>query len=950
MPICSSRSCVRRRFVALPESPCLPHRWARRALAGLCAAWLLPLAALAQAPGAPARPAAVSTTASLPVGLSQVTSVEGITEYRLPNGLQLLLVPDDAKPTTTVNLTFRVGSRHENYGETGMAHLLEHMLFKGTPSNRNVWAEFTKRGLRANGTTSYDRTNYFASFAANDENLRWYLSWQADAMVNSFIAREDLDTEMTVVRNEFEAGENNPGRVLLQKTLATMYQWHNYGKSVIGARTDIEKVDIPRLQAFYRQYYQPDNATLIVTGKFNAPQVLGWVAKDFGALPRPARVLPATYTLDPPQDGERQVTVRRVGGTPLVYMTYHVPAGSHPDFAAVQLLSQVLGDTPGGRLHKRLVEARLAAQAFSSAWPLAEPGPLILGASLAPGQGVEQARTTMAAIVDGLAAEPVTAEELARARTAWLNAWDRGFTDPEAVGVYLSEAIAKGDWRLYFLQRDRVRQLTLADLHRVAGTWLKRDNRTVGIYLPATDLQRAPQGEKVDVAAAVKDYRGDPGVAQAEAFDPTPATLDARTQASRVGGLKVALLPKTTRGRVVQARLALRLGDEKSLFGQDSVASFTSRLLDKGGAGLTRQQIADEFEKLQAEVAFGGSGQTLSVNINTRRDRLPAVLHLVGRLLREPAFPAEPLEEARQQSLAAIERQRKEPDAIIANLLARHGNPYPRGDLRHAPSFDEMEQDVKAVDIGQVKAFHRRFYSAARGEFSAVGDMDAAAVRQALETAFGSWRAPADGALPYVRIPQPLVAVPAQRFVAQTPDKANANLRGRLSLPLSDRHPDHAALMTANFIFGLGGNSRLWKRIRETDGLSYDVRSVLNWSAIDDNTGWEVSAIFAPQNQPRVEAAFKEELARSLQDGFTQKDLDEGRNALLNFRRLSRAQDDVVAGALVNNLFLDRRFAFAQQVDDAIARLTVEQINAAWRKHIDPTRLSLAWGGDFKTP
>ncbi len=888
---------------------------------------------------------------ALPPGITVASSVEGITEYRLANGLQLLLVPDDSKPTTTVNVTYHVGSRHENYGETGMAHLLEHLLFKGTPTHPTVWSEFTKRGLRANGTTSFDRTNYFASFAANEDNLRWYLSWQADAMVNSFIARKDLDTEMTVVRNEFESGENNPTRVLLQKTMASMFQWHNYGKSTIGARTDIENVDIPRLQAFYRKYYQPDNATLIVSGRFDATQVLGWVAQDFGALPKPQRTLPATYTLDPPQDGEREITVRRVGGTPLIFMGYHVPAGSAPDFAAVEMIASVLGDTPGGRLHKRLVEKQLAAQTFAFAWDLAEPGVLILGATLAPGQDVERARTEMAKTADALRAEPVTAEELERARTSWLNAWDQGYTDPERIGVALSGAIALGDWRLYFLQRDQVRKVTLADVQRVAGEWLLPDNRTVGAYLPTAKPERALQAARVDVATLVKDYRGDAAAAGAEAFDATPANLDARTQPATLrSGLKIALLPKSTRGQAVQARLRLHYGDGASLKGQGTVAAFAAAMLDKGGVGLTRQQVADTFDRLQAEVSFSGSGQTLAVSITTKRDRLPAVIDLVGRLLRDPAYAPEPLDEARRQWLASIERQRKEPDAVIANVLARHGNPYPRGDLRHARSFDEMEQDVKAVTPEQLRAFHRRFVSAASGEFAAVGDLDTAAVQRALEAAFGGWRQPAGGPLGFQRVPQPVVAVPPQRFVELTPDKANANLRGGLALPISDRHPDHAALALANYIFGLGGNSRLWTRIRETEGLSYDVRSVLGWSSIDDNTDWTVSAIFAPQNQPKVEAALKEELARSLKDGFTQLELDQGRAGLLNFRRLSRAQDAGVAGQLAQNLYLERRFAFAQQVDDAMAQLTLEQLNAVWRKYITPDRLVLAWGGDFKPP
>jgi zinc protease len=889
--------------------------------------------------------------AALPAGVVQVTSVEGITEYRLANGLQVLLVPDPSKPTTTVNVTYRVGSRHENYGETGMAHLLEHLVFKGTPTTKNVWAEFTKRGLRANGSTWVDRTNYYASFAANDENLRWYLSWQADIMVNSFIAKADLDTEMTVVRNEFESGENSPGRVLFEKLLSGMYHWHNYGKSTIGARTDIENVDITRLQAFYRKHYQPDNATLVVSGLFDTAKVAGWIAQYFGALPKATRTLEPTYTLEPPQDGERVVNVRRVGGAPLIYAGYHVPPGAHPDFAAVALLGRVLGDTPGGRLHKRVVERqRLATQAFGEALSFAEPSPLIFGLALAPAQSLAKAREALSVVLDGVAREPVTAEELERARIGWLNTWDLGFTDPEQVGVAMSEAIAQGDWRLYFLQRDRVRAVTLADINRVARDWLKPDNRTVALYEPVAKPDRAPTPALVDVAAQVKGYRGDATAAVAEAFDPTPANLDRRSQGFASGGIKATLLPKGTRGRVVRASLRLHQGTEKTLMGQHSAARLMGALFDKGGAGLSRQQIADRFDQLQAQVAFSATPETVFVDITTKRERLPEVITLVGRLLRQPAFEAGPLEEARQQALTALAQQRKEPDALISNRIERHGNPYPVGDPRHVRSFEQIEADAKAVTLAQVRNFHRRFVSAAKGEFAAVGDMDSAAVQQALSAALGNWRQPAAGAQPHARVPRPLYAGAAQRFVELTPDKANANFEARLMLPITDSHPDHAALELANRMFGRGDNSRLWLRIRETEGLSYDVRSNLAWGTLDAATRFEVTAIFAPQNQPRVEAAFKQELERSLKDGFTQAELDETRVGLLSRRRLARAQDDIVTEQISGNLYVGRSFAFAQAVEDALAKVTLEQVNAAWRRHIDPARLVTAWGGDFKQP
>src|SRR5688572_19115894 len=246
---------------------------------------VFPIDSLAQARPATARAQAQAPKATL------VTTVEGISEYSLPNGLRILLVPDQSKPTTTVNITYLVGSRHEGYGESGMAHLLEHLVFKGTPRHPNIPQELTEHGSRPNGTTWYDRTNYFETVPATDVNLEWALDLEADRMVNSFIAKKDLESEFTVVRNEFEGGENSPFNATLQRTMSTAFVWHGYGRSTIGNRADIENVPIERLQAFYRKYYQPDNAILVVAGKFDPDKTLRLIEQKFGRIPKPVRSL-----------------------------------------------------------------------------------------------------------------------------------------------------------------------------------------------------------------------------------------------------------------------------------------------------------------------------------------------------------------------------------------------------------------------------------------------------------------------------------------------------------------------------------------------------------------------------------------------------------------------------------------------------------------------------------
>jgi zinc protease len=290
----------------------------------------------------------------------KVATVEGVTEYRLANGARVLLYPEQSRPTVTVNMTVLVGSRHEGYGESGMAHLLEHMVFKGTPTFPNVPKALRDHGANFNGTTNVDRTNYFETLPASDENLEFGIQIESDRLVNSYVKREDLLSEFTVVRNEFERGENNPQGILMQRIHAAAYEWHNYGKTTIGNRSDIERVPIDNLQAFYKKYYQPDNCVLIVGGKFEEAKALALVQKYLGSIPKPSRQLDQTYTEEPPQDGERTVILRRVGTVGSVGVAYHTPSASHTDWAPLNLLGGILSQSPNGRLYKALVEPKLA--------------------------------------------------------------------------------------------------------------------------------------------------------------------------------------------------------------------------------------------------------------------------------------------------------------------------------------------------------------------------------------------------------------------------------------------------------------------------------------------------------------------------------------------------------------------------------------------------------------
>ncbi len=873
-------------------------------------------------------------------------SVEGITEYQLANGMKVLLFPDQSKATITVNITYLVGSRMEGYGETGMAHLLEHMMFKGSTKHTNIPQELSSHGARPNGTTWLDRTNYFETFSATDDNLKWALDLESDRMVNSFIAKKDLESEFSVVRNEFESGENNPGSILMERVMSSAYLWHNYGKSTIGSKEDIEKVPIENLQAFYHKFYQPDNAVLTVAGKIDEAKTLNLINEYFGKIPRPARKLQEPYTVEPVQDGERSVTLRRVGDVQAASCGYHICNGSNADYPAIEVLCDILSNEPSGRLYKALVETKKASSIYAYSMQLKDPGFMYINVDVLKEKSLYDAQKTMLSLLDDLKNHPVTDEEVNRGKNNLLKDFDLMFNNSDRIGMQLSEYICQGDWRLLFLYRDGLSKVTAADVNRVIATYLKPSNRTLGLFIPdaAPDRSIIPANSNVD--DLVKNYKGKQALAQAEAFDPSTTNVESRTKRGAfVGGGKYALLQKSTRGSAVKASIVLRIGNPEALSGKSRIAGFTAAMLDHGTAKYNRQQLKDELDKLKARVSVSGNGQEVNVSIETVKDNLIPTLELVNEILRKPIFPTEEYEKMVQEELAGIDEQKSEPTALASNVFERMMNNYPKTDFRYTENFDEQTASAKATQLGDLKKFYLDFYNSSNATVSVVGEFDETSTVAELKTILDNWTA----AIPYVRAEDAMYDAPQQVQKLNCPDKANAMMLCGMNLPLRDDDPDYAALMMGNYILGGGFlNSRLAVRIRQKEGISYGVGSFIQADPWDKSGAFGSYAIYNPDNDAKLIAAYKEELDKMLKDGFTADELKDAKSGFLQGQNVNRSTDTYLRSKLNTNLFLNRTMKWNEDLEGKIANLTVDQVNAAMRKWINPSKISYVEAGDFE--
>ena len=887
----------------------------------------------------PANPAPAEPSAP-----TRVTRVEGLTEYRWPNGLTALVGSDLASPTMSLNLVYRVGSRNEGPGEAGMAHLLEHMLFKGTVATPDPKRSFADRAMRFNATTSYDRTNYFAHFSASDDNFDWYLSWLADTMVNVRITDESLDSERTVVRNEMEQGQNRPSSLLFQEMMGAAYRFHPYGRAVIGTESDLEHVRAASLQDFYDLYYRPDNAVIVVTGRIDEARAVAEIGKTLGRIPRPTEALPVPYTREPVQEGEREAVLRRTGGVPQLAIGYHITDGAAREQVALTLAAAMLSREPDGPLYQALVREGLADAAYGYAMGLADPGMMVFG--VRPAKGVDPARVEKV-LYRLLETElPLTQAALERTRDEWVNESRRAVEASESLAMMPTESIAQGDWRLWFAHRDWAQQLSLKEVRDIARRYLLRDNRTTARYQPSADPKRAPASVTSNPQALLADV--------AFASEPAsrgdgPVTLEEVVGKSVSGhlahGIDYSVLSRKTRSDRVQLKLQLQWGDLPSLDGRWRDADMLDAMLPGATRQLDRQQFEDRTRTLDARISVAAGSTGLELSLDVGRENLDQALDLAISSIREPVFPADLFRERRNQMLSRMREQGDQPDYVTSDLVRRAAFAYPPNDPRHYRPVEARIRDLESLTLERTAAFYRAFAGTGHGQLAVIGDVDAQALVRRVDQLLAGWKGPA----PYARIERgyhPLPVATEQRAMA---DKPNLVYVAVQNLPMSEDDPDFAPVALAIQMLGGGSSSRLSARLREREGLTYGVYGYLSADRRLPNAVVTLRAILAPNNLPRFQKALDEELARAWKDGFTADELETARRGWISQRRERLATEAGALSIMASNLYWDSDWARWEQMETRLKQVTPDVAAEAMRRRLNVGGWFVAAAGDLKT-
>lgn len=886
-------------------------------------------------------------------GFTHIRTVQQIDEYHLDsNGLQVLLLPEHSSPTLTFMVTYRVGSKDEVTGTTGATHILEHLMFKGTTQRdrskgNNVDQLLERTGARYNATTWLDRTNYYENLAS--EHLATVIDMEADRMRNLLLRDEDRQPEMTVVRNEFERGENSPIQALYKEIYHAAFVAHPYHHSTIGHRSDIEKVSIKKLREFYDTFYWPNNATLTIIGDFQPAAALALVKKSFGVYTRSPKPIPVVYTEEPAQAGARRVILKRAGQLGMVALAHKIPPATHADYAAVSLLSAILIDGKNSRLYRAVTDKNLSTGIEADAGFNSDPSLHIIFAPLAPGAKHDEVEHIILEEIERLKNDGVTDTELksAIAKTRADAAFKRDGSF--AIAANLNEAIAAGDWSLFYRLDEALQAVTAADIQRVAKAYLNEDQSTTGWFVPTATSNAQPKVAGAAAHAGAAYYYRQPGAALPLAQGDGNATGSAGTGAAgariapnvkrlRVAGIDL-IAYRTGVKDVVTLRASLPAGRSWRADGNPSIPTLTGMLLEAGTRKHDKFAISDKLEAVGASIDFKVGPDMLNVSAKALKKDVPLLLELIAEQLRLPAFSAEEFGKAQKQYAGDIKRSLEDTDLRAQDAFSRLV--YPPNHPQRNPSPEFLLASIESAQLEEVVAFYKAHYGPERMTLVLVGDLDLELLPTQVQGFFSGWQGDSP---PVGRSTPPATLSGATSQAVEMPDKTSVSVVLGQASGVRYKDPDYQALRLATAILGSGFTGRLMAAVRDREGLTYDISAQLSndlWCAGD----WSISASFAPALLEQGLASTRRQLALWFEQGVSAAEVEARKSSLIGSFKVDLATTDGMARALLIAVNRGYDVDWLDDFPSKVMALTLEQVNGAIRKYLNPNQMFLVKAG-----
>lgn len=876
-----------------------------------------------------------------------VKSEKNIEEYKLDNGFRVVLAPNNKENKVFVNTIYFTGSLNDPKGKGGLAHLLEHLAFKGTQDVKGD--EFQRRldqyTLMTNASTEYYSTRYTNIVRPEPQALNEILYLESQRMDKLVLQKKFVPSEIEIVKREREIRMDQPFSVLMDQMFKAAYGNQYLGRLPIGDLPELKSIQLDEVNKFYRTWYAPNNAVMVISGKFDKAEVLKNIDKNFS--PIAARTIPASVQvpkLDSSKINPRNFLVQK--GSDLAKFHIYMNGQNQKIQPALALSPLLYTMQPSGHLYQGLVETGITTAVQSTTWLDQDFNLVFLGAIYAPNNDEKKVESTLISQVENGKAFDDT--ELKRVKTLMQNQADLIMNDATALGSRLSDYIvsSKGNWGQYFNDLDAVQKLNVNEVNQTLKQFLMPEHRIAGDIKPTPEeqkkaLEQKKQQEKpktLDQQQAAEEPLKDASIYKQEVSQYVKSSADylqnteKKIQRGKLkNGMQYALFPTQTRDDRVYATITLDFGTEKSLFDKGTVLDLTSYLLLRGSDKYTLQQVADKSIEAGGAATATSADNGMTINIQARKDKFEDFFKFVVEVMKHPSFEQTQFDLIKSQSLASLDRPYTEPETVAALNLARLIEIYQPGDLRYHFEPEFAKKQLNQATQAQVKQLYNQFFAMNHAQIAITGDFDAKKMQQFIAQSFGSW----SSSQPYQKILSTDTDYPAQKVHALSEQREFGNYQSILTFPVGVDHLDAPALIVFTNILGQSQlSSRLGQELREKNALVYGFGSDLQLDS-DTNVGaLTIEANYTAGRSEQVSQTVHHVLQKLLQNGVTEQELESAKADILK-KRVTTLEDERSIHRMLNSqLERGKNMLDRGQRDRDIAKLSKADIDAVIKKYI----------------